>query len=75
MPLGLTAFFPVFTPNKLSLIGFEKRLNHGVVVVITFAAHRGFEHILGHAELILVKTTMRSAVRMVNAALRRLAQS
>jgi hypothetical protein len=39
--LGLTACFPAVTPNKLSLIGLEERLSHGVVFAIAIRSPYG----------------------------------
>ena len=50
----LTACVPLIAPDQLSLDGFEKRLNHGIVVTISFAGHRDLEAVLGQALLILI---------------------
>jgi hypothetical protein len=68
-------------------VWIEERLNHQIVIAITFPTHplpssglfanheRGdFESILGQTPLILVGTILRPAFRMVNAAFGRLSQ-
>jgi len=42
----LTTCVPFVAPDQLSLDGFEERLNHGIVVTITLAAHRDLEAML-----------------------------
>ena len=65
--LSLTACVPTVAPNQLGFDGLEERLNHRVIIAITFPTHplpgsgllanheRGdFEFILGQTSLILV---------------------
>ena len=70
----LATCIPAVAPDELCLDGFEEGLNHGIVVAIAFTAHRYLEAILQKALLIVVRTILRPAIRMVNAALWRLSQ-
>ena len=65
----LASGFPAIAPDQLCFDGFEKGLNHRIVITITFAAHRYLKGVLGQASLILVGTVLRAAIRMMNTAL------
>jgi len=52
--LGLPAGVPRIPPDQFGLDGFEERLNGGIVVTITFAAHRHLEAVLAQDLLIVV---------------------
>ena len=68
-PFSFASGFPTVAPNQLCFEGFEERLYHGIVIAITFAAHRYIEAVLRQALLILVGTVLRPTIRMMNAAL------
>ena len=51
---SLTACVPTVAPDQLSLDGFEERLDHRIIITITFAAHRDLEAVLFQALLVLV---------------------
>ena len=72
--LCLAACVPAVAPDQLRLDGFEERFNHGIVVTITFAAHRDLEAVLLQALLIRVGTILRPTIRMMDAVLWRLSQ-
>ena len=50
----LTARVPTITPDQLGLDGFKERLDHGIVVAISFSAHRYFESMLRKKLLIVM---------------------
>ena len=50
----LTACVLFVAPDLLSLDGFEERLDHRIIITITFAAHRDLEAVLFQALLVLV---------------------
>ena len=52
--LGLTACSPTVVPDQLSLDEFAEHFNHGIVIAIALATHRGLEAVLGQALLILI---------------------
>jgi hypothetical protein len=50
----LTACIPTVAPDQLCLDGFEKGLNHRIVVAISLPAHGDLEAMLGQELLVLV---------------------
>ena len=52
---------------ELGFDGFEERFDSGVIITITFAAHRYLEAILAQDFLIAVRTILRSTVGMMDA--------
>lgn len=46
---SLTPCVPFVAPDQLSFDGFEECFDHGIVVTVTFAAHRDFEPMLFQA--------------------------
>jgi hypothetical protein len=67
--LSFPAGFPVIAPDQFRLDGFEERRNCGVVITITFSAHRYLEAMLAQDFLVVVRTILRPTIRVVNAAL------
>ena len=51
---SLTACVPTVAPDQLSLVEFEERLDHRIIITISLAAHRDLEAVLGQARLILI---------------------
>ena len=49
--------------------GFEERLNSRIVIAISFATHGHFEAVLSQDFLIVVRTILRPAIRVMDAAL------
>lgn len=62
------------SPNQLSLDRLEERLASGVVVAVAFATHRYLETVLAQEFLIIVRTVLAAAIRVMDAALWRLSQ-
>ena len=56
-------------PDQFSLDGFEERLNRRIVIAIAFAAHGHLEPMLAQDLLIIMRTILAAAIRVVNAAL------
>ena len=73
--LDVSARVPRPSPNQLSLDRLEERLDSGVVVAVAFAAHRYLEFVLAQEFLIIVRTVLAAAIRVMVAALWRLSQS
>ena len=78
---------PVSAPDHFRLEGFEKSLNCGIVIAVTFAAHRCRQTMFSQDLLIVMGTvlaarcpatvclqTVRGAIRVMNVAFRRSAQ-
>ena len=55
-------------PDQLCLDRLEERLNSRIIVAITFARHRYLEPVLAQDFLIVIRTVLRSAIRVVDAA-------
>ena len=72
--LCLATYVPAGAPDQLCRDGFEDRLNHGIVVTISLAAHGYSEAMLRKTRLIRARTVLRPAIPMMNAALGRLPQ-
>ena len=62
-----TTRVPRVSPDQLGFDGFEERLDYGVIVAITFATHGCFEPVLPQAFLIVVRTILVTAIRVMNA--------
>jgi len=73
--LYVSARVPRPSPNQLSLDRLEERLDSGVVVAVAFAAHRYLESVLAQEFLIIVRTVLAVAIRVMNTAFWRLSQS
>jgi hypothetical protein len=52
--LGLSAGFPGAPPDQLRLDGLEEGLNGGVVIAVSFAAHRRLQAVLAQHLLVVV---------------------
>jgi len=66
--LRLASCFPRMSPDQFCLDGFEEGFDGGVIIAITFSAHRYLEAMLALNLLIVVRTILRPAIRVVNAA-------
>ena len=55
-------------PDQLCLDRLEERLNSRIIVAITFARHRYLEPMLAQDLLIVMRTVLRPAIRVVDAA-------
>ena len=53
-PFRLASCFPAIAPDQLCLERFEGRLDHGIVVAVSFSAHRDLDAMFGQALLILI---------------------
>lgn len=71
----LTPCWPTLPPDQFRLQGFEERLDGGVVIAITFAAHRRAQAISLQFLLIIVGTILAAAIRMEKASFWWLAQA
>ena len=58
-------------PDQFSLDGFEERFDGSVVVTIALPAHRYFEAVLAQDLLIIMRTILAAAIRVLDAAFRR----
>jgi len=72
--LGVSARLPRPSPDQLSLDRLEERLDGGVVIAVALAAHRYLEAVLTQELLIIVGAILAAAIRMMDAALGRLAE-
>ena len=54
-------------PDQLSLDGFEEHLNRRIVITISFAAHGHLEAMLAQDLLIIMRTVLAAAIRVVDA--------
>ena len=72
--LGVSAHLPRPSPDQLSLDRLEERLDGGVVIAVALAAHRYMEAVLTQELLIIVGAISAAAIRMMDAALGRLAE-
>ena len=57
------------SPDQLCLDRLEERLNSRVVIAVTLAAHRHLEPVLAQDLLVVVRTILRTAIRVMNAVL------
>jgi hypothetical protein len=57
------------TPDQLGLDGFEERLNCRIIIAIAFATHRYFEAVLAQDLLVVMRTVLAAAIRVMDAAL------
>jgi len=71
----LTARWPALPPDEFRLQGFEERLDRGVIITISFAAHRRTQAVGLQLFLIVVRAILATAIRMEKAAFWRLAQA
>ena len=72
--IAISAFLRVShvsPPDQFSLDGFEERFDSCIVIAIALSAHRHLEAMLAQDLLIVVRTILRSTVRMMDAALGR----
>ena len=53
-------------PEELGLDRLEERLDHGIVVAISFSGHGGTGAVAAQFGLVVYKTILAAAVRMVN---------
>lgn len=68
--LDLTTGLPVAAPDQLGLKGFEEAFDGGIVVTISFSAHRHLEPVLAQKLLVVMTAVLRAAIRVMNAARR-----
>ena len=69
--LGLPPCFPRMSPDQFCFDGFEEGLESRISIAIILATHRHAESVLAQHLLIVVRTGLGSAIRVVNAARRR----
>lgn len=55
-------------PDQFCFDGFEERLDGCIIVAITFARHRYLEPMLAQDFLIVMRTVLRPAIRVMDAA-------
>ena len=67
--LRLPAGFPCIAPDQFRFDGFEECLDGCVIITISFATHGHFEAVLPQDFLIVVRTILRPAIRVMDAAL------
>ena len=67
--LGVSARLPRPAPDHLGLDGLEEGLDSGVVIAVALTAHRYLEAVLPQDFLIVVRTILRPAIRVMDAAL------
>jgi hypothetical protein len=67
--LSLPAGVSCIAPDQFRFDGFEERLNSRIVIAIAFATHGHFEAVLPQDFLIVVRTILRPAIRVMDAAL------
>ena len=65
-PLGLAFGFPAVPSDQLCLDGFEERFCNGIIVAISFAAHRYFETMLAQDFLIIVRAILAATIHLMN---------
>lgn len=58
-------------PDQSGLYGFEERFDGSIVVTIALAAHGHLEAMLAQDLLIIMRTILAAAIRMVDAVFRR----
>ena len=64
---SLAPRFPGMPPDQLCLDRFEERFDGSIVVTIAFAAHRHLEAVLAQDLLIIMRTILAAAIRVVDA--------
>ena len=69
--LSLAPRLPRMPPDQFCFDGFEERLDGSVVVTIALAAHRYLEAMLAQDFLVVVRTILATAIRVVDAVFRR----
>jgi hypothetical protein len=69
--LGLAARFPRPAPDQLGLDGLEVGFDCGLVLAVTFAAHRHLDPLLTQDFLIVMRTVLAAPVGVMDTALRR----
>ena len=67
--LRLPAGFPCIAPDQFRFDGFEECLDGCVIITISFATHGHFEAVLPQDFLIVVRTILRPAIRVMDATL------
>ena len=67
--LSLPAGFPCIAPDQFRFDVFEERLNSRIVIAISLSTHGHFEAVLSQDFLIVVRTILRPAIRVMDAAL------
>ena len=72
--LGVSARVPRLSPDQLGLDRLEERLDGGVVIAVALAAHRYLEAVMTQELLIIMGAILAAAIRMMDAALGRLAE-
>jgi hypothetical protein len=55
--------------SAFGLDGFEERLNCRIIIAIAFATHRYFEAVLAQDLLVVMRTVLAAAIRVMDAAL------
>jgi len=66
--LGLPSGLPWMPPDQFSFDGLEERLDCRIIVTIALTAHRYLEPMLAQDLLIIVRTILRPAIRVMDAA-------
>ena len=61
---------PRMTPDQFRFDGLEGRLNGGVIITISLAAHQYLEAMLAQDLLVIVRTLLVATIRVMDAALR-----
>ena len=65
----LSAGLPVSTPDQFGLERFEVALDGRVIIAIFLAAHRCHQPVFAQDLLVVVRTVLAAAIRVVNAVL------
>ena len=63
--LSLPPCFPRMSPDQFRFDDFEERPNSRIVIAISFSTHGHFEAVLSQDLSIVVRTTVRSAIRVM----------
>ena len=71
IPSGL----PGLPPDQFGFYGFEEGFHCGIIIAIALAAHGHLEPMLAQDFLIIVRTILAAAIRMMDATFGRPAQS
>jgi hypothetical protein len=66
---------PSVTPDQFGLEGLEEGLDGSIVVAVAFTAHRHLEAQIAQPFLVVMRTILTATVRVMNAALWRVAKS
>jgi hypothetical protein len=67
--LSLSACVPCVSPDQLCFDGFEEGFNGGIIIAISFSTHGYFEAVLAQDLVIIMRTILTTAIRMMDAAL------